>query len=317
MQDSFLRHDWTLSEIQALFVLPFPDLIYQAHTVHRQHFNSNVLQICSLLNIKSGNCPEDCAYCAQSSHNKTQIDKHDLLDLHSIIAKAKIAKANGAKRFCMGAAWRSPPKNKFAAILNVITAVKSLGLETCMTLGMLSEDQVAQLKIAGLDYYNHNIDTSPEYYSKIITTHNFQERLTTLQYLCNAKIKICCGGIIGLGEARSDRISFLHTLATFPQHPHSVPINNLIPMEGTPLARQIALDTFEIVKVIAVARIIMPCSAIKLAGGREKMHEALQALCFFVGANAICCGEKLLTAKNIAVSQDQELLRQLGYEIES
>jgi biotin synthase len=312
MPSTNIRHDWSINEITALFALPFMELLHQALSIHLQHFSANTIQVSSLLNIKTGSCPEDCAYCTQSAHHKTGIQKHDLLDAEKVAAYARIAKAAGATRFCMGAAWRTPPEKQFPEILAMVKKVKELGLETCMTLGMLSATQVQALKEAGLDYYNHNLDTSPEYYPKITTTRTYSERIATLEKLHSAGIKICCGGIIGLGESKEDRISLLRQLANFPAHPHSVPINRLIPMENTPLANIEPIDPFDFVRVVAVARILMPCSLIRLAGGRETMSDELQALCFSAGANSIFCGEKLLTSNNPTVKKDRELLQRLG-----
>lgn len=307
-----IRHDWSINEITSLFTLPFIKLLYKALSIHLQNFSADTMYISSLLNIKTGSCPEDCAYCAQSSHYKAKIQKHDLLDIEAVVAAAKKSKDSGATRFCMGAAWRTPPEKHFAEILEMIKKVKELGMEACMTLGSLNDSQVKSLKEAGLDYYNHNLDTSPEYYPKIITTRTYGERIATLEKLRNAGIKICCGGILGLGESNEDRISLLHQLANFPEHPHSVPINRLIPMEGTPLANVEPIDPFDFVRIIAVARILMPFSFIRLAAGRETMNDEFQALCFAAGANSIFCGEKLLTADLPSIKKDQDLLKRLG-----
>ncbi|EKE01235.1 MAG: hypothetical protein ACD_21C00189G0017 [uncultured bacterium] len=312
MQPIAARHNWSIDEITDLFALPFIRLLSQALSTHLQYFSADEMQISSLLSIKTGSCPEDCAYCAQSAHHKIATPKHGLLSAEQVVAAAKAAKNIGAMRFCMGAAWRSPPEKQFGEILAIIKKVKELGLETCMTLGMLNDDQVRSLKAAGLDYYNHNLDTSPEYYANIITTRTYSERIVTLERLRNAGIKICCGGIIGLGESNKDRIGLLHQLANFPEHPHSVPINRFVAIAGTPLADMPPIDSFDFVRVIAVARILMPRSLIRLAAGRETMSDEFQALCFSAGANSIFCGEKLLTSKNPTVKKDYELLQRLG-----
>jgi biotin synthase len=310
-----IRHDWSADEITALFDLPFIKLLHQALSIHLQHFSANTMQISSLLNIKTGACPEDCSYCSQSSHHKTGIQKHNLLGAEQVVAAAAIAKNNGATRFCMGAAWRTPPKKQFIEVLAMVKKVKELGLEACMTLGMLNDAQVQALKKAGLDYYNHNLDTSAEYYPKIITTRTYAERIATLEKLRKAGIKICSGGIIGLGESKKDRVSLLQQLANFPTHPHSVPINRLIPMENTPLANVDPIDPFDFVRVVAVARILMPCSFIRLAAGRETMNDELQALCFAAGVNSIFCGEKLLTSSLPMIKKDRALLQRLGIRV--
>ncbi|MDR1057167.1 MAG: biotin synthase BioB [Coxiellaceae bacterium] len=316
MQDLAVRHDWSLTEIAKLFALPFIELLSRALMIRQRYFLANRLQISSLLNIKTGACSEDCAYCAQSSHYKTELKTtEDLFSIETVIAHAKSIKAVGGSRFCMGAAWRSLPEKNFPQILEIIREVKKLGLETCMSLGMLTRDQTKLLKEAGLDYYNHNLDTSEKYYRKIITTRTYQERLTTLENLRNAGIKVCCGGIIGMGESLDDRIELLHQLATFPEHPHSVPINYLIPMSGTPLANIAPIDPFDFVRVIAVARILMPQSFVRLAAGRDKLSDELQALCFCAGTNSIFCGERLLTAKNPSLEKDRNLLQRLGIDI--
>lgn len=307
-----IRHNWTNEQTAALFDLPFNDLLWQAHTAHRHYFSPNEVQISTLLSIKTGACPEDCAYCPQSGHYNTGLAKEKLMDLDSVIEKARAAKLTGATRFCMGAAWRSIPKKEMEKVTAIVKEVKSLGLETCMTLGMVTEDQAQALQVAGLDYYNHNIDTSPEYYQKIITTRCFQDRLETLSHVRNAGIKVCCGGIVGLGEARNDRIEFLRVLANFPEHPESVPINRLVPVEGTPLEKQTSLDNIEFIRTIAAARIMMPKSMVRLSAGREVMSDEMQALCFFAGANSIFYGEKLLTTKNPECERDIQLFQKLG-----
>src|SRR3990167_911999 len=307
-----LHHDWTPSQIAVLFDLPFNDLLWQAHGTHRQYFPANEVQVSTLLSIKTGACPEDCAYCPQSGHYHTGLSKEKLMELNAIVEKAREAKASGATRFCMGAAWRHLPKKEMPKIAEIVKEVKSLGLETCMTLGMLTEEQAQELHAAGLDYYNHNIDTSPEYYQKIITTRCFQDRLDTLSHVRNAGIKVCCGGIVGLGETRSDRIEFIKALANLPEHPQSVPINRLVAVKGTPLENTASLDNLEFIRTIAVARIIMPKSVVRLSAGREKMSDEMQALCFFAGANSIFYGEKLLTTKNPECERDVQLFQKLG-----
>ncbi|OGO94362.1 MAG: biotin synthase BioB [Coxiella sp. RIFCSPHIGHO2_12_FULL_42_15] len=307
-----LHHDWTPSQIAVLFDLPFNDLLWQAHGTHRQYFPANEVQVSTLLSIKTGACPEDCAYCPQSGHYHTGLSKEKLMELNAIVEKAREAKASGATRFCMGAAWRHLPKKEMPKIAEIVKEVKSLGLETCMTLGMLTEEQAQELHAAGLDYYNHNIDTSPEYYEKIITTRCFQDRIDTLAHVRHAGIKVCCGGIVGLGETRMDRIEFLRALANLPEHPESVPINRLVSVQGTPLEKQLPLDNLEFIRTIAVARIIMPKSVVRLSAGREKMSDEMQALCFFAGANSIFYGEKLLTTKNPECERDVQLFQKLG-----
>ena len=307
-----LRHDWLTEEVLALFEQPLHDLLHRAHTVHRSAFDPNELQLCTLINIKSGNCPEDCAYCSQSVRYKTDVDTYQLLDKEKVRAAAVEAKENGATRFCMGAAWREPRGKNFDLVLDMIRAVKNEGLETCATLGMLSVEQAENLKEAGLDYYNHNIDTSPSYYPEIITTRRFSDRLETLKNVRQSGLRVCCGGIIGMGESRLDRSAMLHVLATLPSHPESVPINRLMPMKGTPLAESPALDPLEMVRTIAVARILMPESYVRLAAGRDGMSDECQALCFHAGANSIFLGERLLCADNPAVDQDRGLMDRLG-----
>lgn len=313
LQDNYpTRHDWTREQINAFFDLPFNDLLYQAQTVHRQYFNPNEVQLSTLINIKSGGCSEDCAYCPQSARYDTEVDNEPLIDIAGVLESAKQAKAQGASRFCMGAAWRSPKEKDFKRVLEMITEVKSLGLETCATLGMLDEGQAARLKESGLDFYNHNLDTSEEYYGEIITTRTYQDRLDTLENVRKAKMSVCCGGIVGLGEARRDRVGLLRTLSTMLQHPESVPINLLVQVEGTPLAKTEALDAFEFVRTIAVARILMPRSYVRLSAGRSEMTESLQALCFHAGANSIFYGEKLLTTENPEHTKDKALFDRLG-----
>ena len=307
-----IRHDWTKEEIQKFYEQSFLDLVFTAQQVHRQFFNKNEIEVCTLLNIKTGACPEDCAYCVQSRHFKTDLKKEKLFEVDKVVAKAKAAKAQGATRFCMGAAWRRPPAAAMPRLIEMIKEVNRLGLQTCVTLGTLSEDQTQELKEAGLDYYNHNLDTSPEYYPKIITTRTYQERLDTLKKVRDAGIKVCCGGILGLGESREDRVSLLQQLANLPEHPESVPINHLSPIKGTPLENNLPLDKFEFVKTVAIARILMPKSYVRLSAGRAAMSDELQALCFVAGANSIHLGEKLLTVDNPAISRDEQLLETLG-----
>jgi biotin synthase len=303
---------WTREQVQSLFDLPFNDLLYQAHAVHRQHHDPNVVQLSSLLSIKTGACPEDCAYCPQSARYKTGLKPERLMPLDQILEAAKVAKANGAGRFCMGAAWRSPKDGDVEAVAAAVAAVKELGLETCATLGMLTEDQAESLSEAGLDYYNHNLDTSPEFYGQIISTRTYQDRLDTLENVRRVGMKVCCGGIVGMGESESDRVGLLTTLANLDPPPESVPINNLVRIEGTPLAETGELDPFDFIKTIAVARILMPTSYVRLSAGRNEMNDQWQALCFFAGANSIFYGEQLLTTGNATVEHDQQLFAKLG-----
>lgn len=307
-----LRHDWTLDEILALYQLPFNDLLFQAHGIHRQHFDPNAVQVSTLLSIKTGGCSEDCGYCSQSARNKTGLERERLMEVERVVEEAKNAKARGASRFCMGAAWRSPREKDFQLVLDMVREVKALGMETCMTLGMLTDDQAQQLRAIGLDYYNHNLDTSPEYYGEIITTRTYQDRLDTLESVRKAGMNVCCGGIIGMGEQRRDRASLLQQLANLEQHPESVPINMLVKVEGTPLAHVEDLDPLEFVRTIAVARILMPHSMVRLSAGRTEMTDELQALCFFAGANSIFYGERLLTTDNPEADHDRALFDRLG-----
>jgi biotin synthase len=307
-----LRHDWQNPEIEALFQLPFNDLLFQAHSVHRRHFDPNAVQVSTLLSIKTGACPEDCKYCSQSGHYNTGLEKEKLLQLEKVLGEAETAKARGATRFCMGAAWKHPSRKDFPLVLEMVKGVRALGLETCMTLGQLTEEQTSALAEAGLDYYNHNLDTSREYYDKIITTRHFDERLDTLAHVRAAGIKVCSGGIVGMGESARDRVGLLRELANLPQHPESVPINNLVKIKGTPLENVEDLDPFDFVRVIAVARILMPASYVRLSAGREQMNEQLQALCFFAGANSIFYGDRLLTTSNPLASSDRALFARLG-----
>jgi len=307
-----IRHDWTREEVRALFALPFPDLMYEAQRIHRMHFDPREVQISTLLSIKTGGCPEDCAYCPQSVHYDTGVPAGKLMDLEAVLAEARAAKAAGASRFCMGAAWRSPKDRDLEAVCAMVEEVKALGLETCATLGMLTAPQARRLKAAGLDYYNHNIDTSPEYYGRIITTRTYQDRLDTLSHVRAAGIHVCCGGIVGMGERLEDRVGMIATLASLPAHPESVPINMLVRVEGTPLARRAALDPIAFVRTIAVARIAMPASVVRLSAGREDMSEETQALCFLAGANSIFYGPKLLTTPNPEPDRDTRMFDKLG-----
>jgi biotin synthase len=307
-----LRHDWTRAEIAALFALPLPELMFRAQAAHRLFFDPTEIQIATLLSIKTGGCPEDCAYCPQSAHHDTGLKASKLMAVEAVLAEARAAKAAGADRFCMGAAWRSPKDRDLDAVCAMIEGVKALGLETCVTLGMLDGAQAQRLKGAGLDYYNHNLDTSPEFYGEIITTRTYQDRLDTLDHVRAAGIHVCCGGIVGMGEGREDRVGLIHTLATLPKHPESVPINLLVQVEGTPLAGKGSLEPFEFVRTIAAARITMPGSWVRLSAGREAMSEELQALCFLAGANSIFYGPKLLTTPNPEAERDAVLLDKLG-----
>ncbi|WJW75724.1 biotin synthase BioB [Thiohalobacter sp. IOR34] len=307
-----LRHDWSREEILELFGLPFNDLLFRAQQVHRAGFDPNAVQISTLLSIKTGACPEDCAYCPQSAHYKTELDVERLLPVEEVVAAAREARARGASRFCMGAAWRSPRDRDLEPVLEMVRAVKAEGLETCLTLGMLSEAQVARLKAAGLDYYNHNLDTSPDFYGEIISTRTYQDRLDTLRHVREAGINVCAGGIVGMGESRADRAGLLQALANLPRHPESVPVNLLVRVEGTPLAEVEPPDPFEFVRTLAVARLLMPKSYVRLSAGRESMSDELQALCFLAGANSIFYGEKLLTTGNPDTDQDRRLFERLG-----
>ncbi|HEX5678848.1 MAG TPA: biotin synthase BioB [Alcanivorax sp.] len=307
-----VRHDWHRGEIEALFTLPFNDLVFRAAAVHRQYFDPNAVQVSTLLSIKTGACPEDCKYCSQSGHYNTELEKEKLLEVERVMEEARAAKENGASRFCMGAAWRSPRAKDMPYVLDMVRQVKSLGLETCMTLGMLDEGQAQSLAEAGLDYYNHNLDTSPEYYGQVITTRTYSDRLTTLANVRDAGMKVCCGGIVGMGENRNDRVGLLQQLANLPEHPESVPINMLVKIEGTPLADVDDLDPFEFVRTVAVARILMPASYVRLAAGRQEMNDEAQALCFMAGANSMFYGERLLTTDNPEASHDHQLFKRLG-----
>ena len=316
-QKALVRSDWTVGEVAALFDKPFNDLLFQAQSIHRTCFDANEIQISTLLSIKTGGCPEDCAYCPQSIRYDTGLENDDLLPVEAVVDAARRAKANGATRFCMGAAYRSPKNRQLEQISAMVRAVHDLGLETCATLGMLKEDQAVVLKKAGLDYYNHNLDTSESFYKEIITTRTYNDRLDTLKAVRDAGLKVCCGGIIGMGETRSDWVDLLHTLATLPEHPGSIPINQLVPVDGTPLENAAAVDALDFVRVIAVARILLPASHIRLSAGRTGMTDETQALCFFAGANSIFYGDKLLTAENPAANDDMRLLQRLGMKPES
>jgi biotin synthase len=313
-----IRTDWTREQIGALFELPFSDLLWQAQTVHRAHHDANAVQLSTLLSIKTGGCAENCGYCSQAAANNTDLKATKLMEIDEVLAAARDAKANGSERFCMGAAWRSPKDRDMDAIVTMVEGVKALGLETCMTLGMLSAGQTELLAAAGLDYYNHNLDSSPEYYDRVVTTRCYDDRLQTLARVRRAGIKVCCGGIVGMGEDRANRIGFLHALATLPEHPGSVPINALVPVRGTPLGDRVAaapeegIDDIEFVRTVAVARITMPASVVRLSAGRESMGEATQALCFVAGANSVFTGDRLLTAGNRGGDADARLFDKLG-----
>jgi len=307
-----VRHDWTRDEVRALFELPFPELIFRAQRIHRQHFDPTEVQISTLISIKTGGCPEDCAYCPQSVHYQTSVKAEKLMRVDAVVAEAQAAKSAGASRFCMGAAWREPKDRDLDTVCEMVAGVKALGLETCATLGMLTQQQARRLKAAGLDYYNHNLDTSPEYYAAIITTRAYRDRLDTLGHVRDAGIHVCCGGIVGMGESADDRAGMIVTLANLPAHPESVPINLLVKVEGTPLASADALDPIDFVRTIAVARITMPKSVVRLSAGREDMREETQALCFLAGANSIFYGPKLLTTPNPERDRDRRLMGKLG-----
>ena len=311
-QNGPLRHDWTIDEVRALLEMPFNDLVFRAQGVHRQYFDANEVQVSTLLSIKTGACPEDCKYCPQSGHYNTGLEKEKLLEIEKVVAEAQAAREKGASRFCMGAAWRSPTRKDMPYVLEMVRQVKSLGLETCMTLGMLESDQATALAEAGLDYYNHNLDTSEKFYNHIITTRTYQDRLDTLARVRDAGMKVCCGGIMGMGEDLSDRAGLLMQLANLPHHPESVPINMLVKVAGTPVESVDDLDPFDFVRTIAVARILMPASHVRLSAGRETMNDQMQALCFLAGANSIFYGEKLLTTANPEADRDRMLFRRLG-----
>lgn len=307
-----VRHDWTRAEAQALYALPLMDLLFRAHSVHRAHFDPNAIQMSRLLSIKTGGCAEDCGYCSQSAHHKSGLKASKLMEVEKVIAEARKAKEAGATRYCMGAAWRSPKQRDMETVVAMVEGVKALGMETCMTLGMLSDDDIGRLSQAGLDYYNHNVDTSPEYYSKVITTRSFADRIDTLERVREAGIKVCSGGIVGMGEGAEDRVGMLLTLANLDQHPESVPINMLIAIPGTPLESVEKIDPIDFVRTIAVARIMMPKSHVRLSAGRSNMTDELQAMCFFAGANSIFAGDTLLTAGNPGEDADARLFAKLG-----
>ncbi|QIK41099.1 biotin synthase BioB [Pontivivens nitratireducens] len=311
-----LRTNWTMEEARAIHALPFADLMHRAQTLHRAHFDPNAIETASLLSIKTGGCPEDCGYCSQSAHHDTGVKATKLMDTDEVLATAKRAKAAGAQRFCMGAAWRSPKNRDMDKLCDMVQGVSDLGLETCMTLGMLNPDQVTRLKAAGLDFYNHNIDTSPEYYAKIASTRTMEDRLDTVEQVRKGGIKVCCGGILGMGEAEEDRIAMMVTLATLPAHPDSVPVNLWNEIEGVPVQeRAKAVDPFALVRIVALARILMPASVVRLSAGRTGMSDELQALCFLAGANSIFVGDQLLTTGNPAAWKDQDLLTRLGMRV--
>lgn len=310
-----IRHDWQLPEVEALLALPFNDLIYQAQTVHRVYFDPNEIQVSSLLSIKTGSCSEDCGYCPQSARYDSDLNPEALMPVDAVLKAAQQAKEQGASRFCMGAAWRSPKDRDIERVVEMVQGVKALGMETCVTLGMLSDKQTQALKDGGLDYYNHNLDTSEEYYSEVITTRTYQDRLDTLERVRDAGINVCCGGIVGMGESAVDRAKLLLQLANMPKHPESVPINMLVQVEGTPLHGIDALDPIVFVRTIAVARILMPQSRVRLSAGRKAMSDEMQALCFLAGANSIFYGDKLLTTDNPMTNHDQQLFERLGVKM--
>lgn len=312
---SAMRHDWSQGEIRLLFERPLFDLLYSAQTVHRAHHRPNVVQTSTLLSIKTGACPEDCKYCSQSGHYDTELAQEKLMEVEQVVSEAKKAKEAGASRFCMGAAWRGPREKDMPVVLEMVRQVRALGMETCMTLGMLDQAQADALGEAGLDFYNHNLDTSPEHYGNIITTRGYQERLDTLAFVRQAGMNVCCGGILGLGESREDRVSLLQQLANLPEHPESVPINQLVPIEGTPMSDVDPIDPFEFVRTVAVARILMPKSIVRLSAGRERMDDALQALCFMAGANSVFYGDRLLTTNNPEQGKDRALFERLDLGI--
>ena len=316
MTPAVARHDWSLVEIEGLLDLPFNDLLFRAQSTHRARFDPNRVQVSTLLSVKTGACPEDCGYCSQSARHDTGLERERLLPLEEVVAAAAAAKAKGATRFCMGAAWRNPTDTNLERVAEMIRAVHDLGLETCVTLGMLTGPQAQRLRAAGLDYYNHNLDTSPEFYGQVITTRTYQDRLDTLAHVREAGINVCSGGILGMGESRRDRARLLQELANLPRHPESVPINLLVQIEGTPLFGTARLDPFEFVRTVAAARILMPGSYVRLSAGRSEMTDELQALCFFAGANSIFYGDRLLTTGNPEVDHDQDLFARLGLQME-
>jgi biotin synthase len=310
--ESHVRHDWSRDEVRAVFELPFNELLFRSHTLHRQYFDPNAVQVSTLLSIKTGGCPEDCSYCPQSVHYDTGLEPEHLMDVEDVVLAARRARQAGATRFCMGAAWRNPRGRQFQRVLEMVSRVQAEGLETCATLGMLDAEQAHALKDAGLDYYNHNLDTSAEFYGEIITTRRYDERLDTLAHVREAGINVCCGGIVGLGESRNDRVALLCELANLPEHPGSVPINQLVKVAGTPLQQQPDIDALEFVRTIATARVLMPAAYVRLSAGRSAMTDELQALCFFAGANSIFYGEKLLTTGNPDTAADDALFARLG-----
>ena len=316
LQHNNIRHNWSRDEVEALFALPFNDLLFEAHSLHRQYFDPNQVQVSTLLSIKTGACPEDCAYCPQSTRYDTGLEAEKLMEVEKVLEQARAASASGATRFCMGAAWRCPKPRDMPHVVAMVKGVREMGLETCMTLGMLTEQQADELAEAGLDYYNHNLDTSPEFYGDIITTRTYQDRLDTLEHVRSAGMKVCSGGIVGMGEQQTDRAGLLQQLANLPQHPESVPINMLVRVQGTPLEDEADLDPFEFIRTIAVARIMMPASHVRLSAGREEMNEQMHALAYFAGANSIFYGEKLLTTPNPRANADMALFNRLGIEPE-
>jgi biotin synthase len=312
-----VRNDWSLEEARSIFTAPFADLIFHAQRVHREHFAPNRVQVSTLLSVKTGACPEDCKYCTQSVRYDTGLEREELLQVEQVVEAARAAKEHGATRFCMGAAYRSPKAKQLDQIKRMVSEVRALGLETCATVGMLTPEQARELKDAGLDYYNHNLDTSKDYYGEIVTTRTYEDRLETLQAVRDAGINVCCGGILGMGESEQDRIALLHTLATLPHHPESVPINQLVQVPGTPLHGLPELDPLDLVRAIATARLLMPRSYVRLSAGRTQMDDATQALCFLAGANSIFYGDRLLTTPNPGRSHDELLFERLGIETES
>jgi biotin synthase len=316
-QKNITRHDWSIAEVEAFFALPFSDLMFKAQTIHREHFNPNEVQVSTLLSIKTGACPEDCKYCSQSARYNTDVKKERLMEVEIVLEAAQVAKDQGSTRFCMGAGWRNPKARDMPYVLEMVKGVKAMGLETCMTLGMIDGGQADELQEAGLDYYNHNLDTSPEHYNSIITTRSYQDRLDTLQNVRDSGMKVCSGGIVGLGEKAQDRASFLAQLANLPKHPESVPINMLVKIEGTPLADVDDLDPFDFIRCIAIARIMMPKSHVRLSAGRDAMNDQMQAMCFLAGANSIFYGCKLLTTGNPEANKDMQLFAKLGVNTET
>ena len=313
---SELRHDWRIEEVNALMALPFSDLMFKAHQVHRENFSANQVQISTLLSIKTGACPEDCGYCSQSAKHDTSVERERLLPLEEVVSAAKTAQTQGATRFCMGAAWRNPTDKNLERVIEMVQAVKEMGMETCVTLGMLTNQQAQRLKSAGLDYYNHNLDTSPEFYGNVISTRTYQDRLDTLEHVRSAGINVCSGGILGMGESRLDRARLLQQLANMKFQPESVPINDLVKVEGTPMSSVAKLDPFEFIRTVAVARILMPKSYVRLSAGRTEMTDEMQAWCFFAGANSIFYGDKLLTTENPGENHDRQLFARLGIKAE-